>query len=48
MTADPDNPLVMEVLTASSTAYSYYPDVKISEVQSSNLDWGHCVIFLAK
>ncbi|PFX29933.1 dolichyl-diphosphooligosaccharide--protein glycosyltransferase 48 kDa subunit-like [Stylophora pistillata] len=31
MTADPDNPLVMEVLTASSTAYSYYPDVKISE-----------------
>lgn len=32
MTADTDNPLVMEVLTASSTAYSYYPDVKISEV----------------
>lgn len=32
MTADPDNPLVMDVLTASSTAYSYYPDVKISEV----------------
>lgn len=31
MTADPDNPLVLEVLTASSTAYSYYPDVKISE-----------------
>ena len=34
MTADPDNPLVLEVLTASSTAYSYYPDVKISEVNS--------------
>ena len=32
MTADPDNPLVLEVLTAASTAYSYYPDVKISEV----------------
>ena len=32
MTADPENPLVLEVLTASSTAYSYYPDVKISEV----------------
>ncbi|CAH3118695.1 unnamed protein product [Porites lobata] len=31
MTADPENPLVLEVLTASSTAYSYYPDVKISE-----------------
>ena len=31
MTADLDNPLVLEVVTASSTAYSYYPDVKISE-----------------
>merc|ERR1719309_159830 len=31
MTADADNPLVLEVLTASSTAYSYYPDAKISE-----------------
>lgn len=34
MTADIDNPLVLEVVTASSTAYSYYPDVKISEVIS--------------
>lgn len=33
MTADPDNPLVLEVVTASSTAYSYYPDLKISEVK---------------
>lgn len=32
MTADNDNPLVLEILTASSTAYSYYPDEKISEV----------------
>ena len=32
MTADPDNPLVLEILTASSTAYSYYTDEKISEV----------------
>ncbi|KAK3738104.1 hypothetical protein QZH41_013842 [Actinostola sp. cb2023] len=31
MTADIDNPLVLEVVTASSTAYSYYPDSKISE-----------------
>jgi len=31
MTADNDNPLVLEILTASSTAYSYYPDEKISE-----------------
>ncbi|CAH3018268.1 unnamed protein product [Porites evermanni] len=36
MTADPENPLVLEVLTASSTAYSYYPDVKISEFSLSN------------
>ena len=32
MTADPDNPLVLEILTASSTAYSYFPDEKITEV----------------
>merc|ERR1712168_1491270 len=31
MTADSDNPLVLEILTASSTAYSYYSDEKISE-----------------
>lgn len=31
MTADTDNPLVLEILTASSTAYSYYTDEKISE-----------------
>ena len=33
MTADTDNPLVLEILTASSTAYSYYTDEKITEVQ---------------
>ncbi|XP_050413195.1 dolichyl-diphosphooligosaccharide--protein glycosyltransferase 48 kDa subunit [Patella vulgata] len=31
MVADPDNPLVLGVLHASSTAYSYNPDEKISE-----------------
>jgi len=31
MTADSDNPLVLEILTASSSAYSYYADEKISE-----------------
>ncbi|ESO82537.1 hypothetical protein LOTGIDRAFT_197848 [Lottia gigantea] len=31
MVADPDNPLVMGVLHASSTSYSYNPDEKISE-----------------
>lgn len=34
MTADSDNPLVLEILTASSTAYSYFPDEKISEVHN--------------
>lgn len=29
---DPDNPLVLEILTASSTAYSYDPEKEISEV----------------
>ncbi|XP_065655866.1 dolichyl-diphosphooligosaccharide--protein glycosyltransferase 48 kDa subunit [Hydra vulgaris] len=31
MIADSDNPLVLEILTASSTAYSYFPDEKITE-----------------
>lgn len=31
MTADPENSLVLEILTASSTAYSYSPDNAISE-----------------
>lgn len=30
--ADKENPLVLEVLTASSTAYSYKPDSPIEEV----------------
>ena len=31
MTADPDNPLVLDVLHASWTAYSFNPDEKITE-----------------
>lgn len=31
MTADPENPLVLAVLSASSTAYSFNPDEKIEE-----------------
>ena len=31
MTVDPDNPLLLEVLTASSTSYSYHSDIAISE-----------------
>ena len=30
--ADKENPLVLEVLTASSTAYSYKPDAPVDEV----------------
>lgn len=32
MTADPQNPLVLDILTASETAYIHKPDDKISEV----------------
>ncbi|XP_077424739.1 dolichyl-diphosphooligosaccharide--protein glycosyltransferase 48 kDa subunit [Vanacampus margaritifer] len=31
MVADPDNPLVLDILTGSSTAYSYFPDRPISQ-----------------
>eukprot|EP00794_Sanderia_malayensis_P015235 gene15235-16809_t len=31
MVADQDNPLTLEILTASSTAYSYFPEDKITE-----------------
>lgn len=31
MTADPDNPLVLEIMTGSTTSYSYFPDDKIEE-----------------
>ena len=31
MTADAENPLVLSVLSASSTAYSFNPDEKIEE-----------------
>jgi hypothetical protein len=35
MVADPENPLVMNVLHASSTAYSFNPDLKIDDVSIS-------------
>jgi oligosaccharyltransferase complex subunit beta len=31
MTADPDNPLVLEILSGSSTSYSFFPDEEIKE-----------------
>lgn len=34
--ADKENPLVLEILTASSTAYSYKPDAPIEEVFKFN------------
>lgn len=31
MVADPDNPLVLDILTGSSTSYSYYPDMPVTQ-----------------
>lgn len=45
MTADSDNPLVLEILTASSTAYSYYPDEKITEVSVYSLFYTTCIYY---
>lgn len=33
MVADPDNPLVLDVLTGSSTSYSFFPDKPITQVR---------------
>lgn len=33
MTSDPENPLLLDILTASPTAYVYKPDEQISEVR---------------
>lgn len=38
MVADPENPLVLSVLHASSTAYSFSPDKAIDDV-SNTLCW---------
>lgn len=32
MVADPENPLVLDILTGSSTSYSYFPDRPITQV----------------
>lgn len=34
MVADPDNPLVLDILTGSSTSYSFFPDKPINQVCS--------------
>lgn len=34
MVADPDNPLVLDILTGSSTSYSFFPDKPITQVLS--------------
>ena len=31
MIADPDNPLILEIMTGATTSYSYFPDDKIDE-----------------
>ena len=33
MVADPENPLVLDILTGSSTSYSFFPDRPISQVR---------------
>lgn len=33
MVADPDNPLVLDILTGSSTSYSFFPDKPITQVR---------------
>lgn len=35
MVADPDNPLVLDILTGSSTSYSFFPDKPITQVRAS-------------
>lgn len=35
MVADPDNSLVLDILTGSSTSYSYFPDRPITQVNIS-------------
>ncbi len=34
MTIDSENPLLLEILTASNTAYTYKPDEQITEVRN--------------
>lgn len=41
MVADPDNPLVLDILTGSSTSYSFFPDRPISQVTSLTLLRGY-------
>lgn len=43
LVADKENPLVLRILTASDTAYSYAPDQPIKEVRSEIF---HCTIFV--
>ena len=38
MVADPENPLVLSVLHASSTAYSFFPDKAIDDVSVLRLN----------
>lgn len=33
MVADPDNPLVLDILTGASTSYSFFPDKPITQVR---------------
>ncbi|KFV63557.1 Dolichyl-diphosphooligosaccharide--protein glycosyltransferase 48 kDa subunit, partial [Dryobates pubescens] len=39
MVADPDNPLVLDILTGSSTSYSFFPDKPITQYPHVVGDW---------
>jgi oligosaccharyltransferase complex subunit beta len=45
LVADRDNPLVLQILSAHSSAYSYVPDEPIKEV-SYHLVWHNSPLFL--
>jgi hypothetical protein len=45
MTSDPENPLLIDILSASNTAYSYKPDDKIVDV---NFNMNSSLIFIDK
>lgn len=48
MVADPDNPLVLDILTGSSTSYSFFPDKPITQVRGIGRLETHLLGLVAK
>lgn len=46
MVADPDNSLVLDILTGSSTSYSYFPDRPITQVYTHMLIQGYYFVLM--